>query len=88
MMINFKFAKRRHRVSMPRKPKYTRKDDYLLMMGVVVALMFQVLSDILHEFYFREIDQGWIGIQLFIVIILVVYGIITLRKMESYSGLI
>lgn len=82
MMINFKFAKRRHRVSMPRKPKYTRKDDYLLMMGVVVALMFQVL----YEFYFREIDQGWIGIQLFIVIILVVYGIITLRKMESYSG--
>jgi uncharacterized membrane protein SirB2 len=67
---------------MPRKPKYTRKDDYLLMMGVVVALMFQVL----YEFYFREIDQGWIGIQLFIVIILVVYGIITLRKMESYSG--
>ena len=56
------------------------------MMGVVVALMFQVLYDILHEFYFREIDQGWIGIQLFIVIILVVYGIITLRKMESYSG--
>jgi uncharacterized membrane protein len=71
---------------MPRKPKYTMKDDYLLMMGVVVALMFQVLYDILHEFYFREIDQGWIGIQLFIVIILVVYGIITLRKMESYSG--
>jgi hypothetical protein len=70
---------------MSKKPKYTRKDDYLLMLGVSIALMFQVVYDMLHEVYFKNIDLGWLGIQTIIITVLVVYGIAALRKTESYS---
>jgi len=71
---------------MAKKPKYTRKDDYILMIGISLALAFQVVYDMLHEVYFKNIDIGWLGIQTIITVVLVVFCIVTLRKMESYSG--
>jgi uncharacterized membrane protein len=70
---------------MTKKPKYTRKDDYLLMLAVSLALMFQVVYDMLHELYFRDINLGWFGIQGSIIIIFVVFAIVTLRKMQSFT---
>jgi hypothetical protein len=67
---------------MSKKPKYTRKDDYLLMLGVSIALMFQVLYDMVHELYFKDINLGWFLIQGIIVIIFLTVTIIIKNKMD------
>jgi hypothetical protein len=71
---------------MARKPKFTRKDDYLLMLGISVALLFQVIYDMLHEVIYNEINLGWLGIQGGIIFVFAAFALIILRKMDSYSG--
>jgi hypothetical protein len=68
---------------MVKGPRLTKKDEYLLFLGILLALTFQVLYDVAHEVLLPEISFPWIITQCLICTLLVVFASTILNRMEQ-----
>jgi hypothetical protein len=68
---------------MARKPKLTKKDQYMLFLGILLAFLVQVSYDIAHEVIFYEVNYAWLGAQVVFLLIVGILSYWVLGKVEQ-----
>jgi hypothetical protein len=72
---------------MVKKPKLTRKDSYILILGVFLGFMVQIAYDIAHEFAsvlsHESINWNWVILQSSLAVIDFVIVVLILRQIEQ-----
>ncbi|NHJ33139.1 MAG: hypothetical protein FK732_09760 [Asgard group archaeon] len=68
---------------MPRKPKLTKKDQYVLILGVLLAFLIQIGYDLIHQIVFYEANHYWLATQ---SVLMILIGIFTYYIMGRIEG--
>jgi len=68
---------------MPQKPKLTKKDQYILYLGVSLALMVQIAYEFAHEIILNEANFAWLTAQVIFVVVLAVLSFFILGKVKE-----
>jgi L-cystine uptake protein TcyP (sodium:dicarboxylate symporter family) len=68
---------------MPKKPKLTKKDAYILLLGIFLGFMLQVAYDVAREIFFSEINWLWMLIQVCYILFSYFVAFLIMRQLEQ-----
>jgi hypothetical protein len=71
---------------MAKKPRLTKKDSYILLLGVIFSFLFQMAYDVAHEFANFETESlnwYWVSLQFCFVVLFCFLAFGILRKVEQ-----
>lgn len=71
---------------MPKKPKLTKKDSYILMIGVLLGFLLQIGYDVAHEFAsfgIEPINWYWIFVQFCFLVLIGLLAYLVLGEVEQ-----